>query len=231
MFKEKIHNLINFISGHKKVFALILGIGLFLPFFAFAIDFSGLFTGLISWALKLPLMITRGAAHLAITLFRYVTDPNFTNLSYTNPATNPVIKLGLEITRPFANLAIVFFLIVIGLSIALNYKKYGSQKLLVKLVAIALLVNFVPLALGAVIDAANIVTFYFFENIGEGPTMIQNKIAGMGGDNIIPPDEGRGFGATQIYGILTAIAFNALIAWTFFIYAFISYFVMFISGL
>src|SRR6056297_2030276 len=221
MFKEKLNNLIAFISKHKKVFAFLLGVGLFIPFLAFAIDFSGLFTGLISWALKLPLMITRGAAHLAITLFQYVTDPSLTSLSYTNPVGNPIIELGLEITRPFANLAIVFFLILIGLATAINYKSYQAQQLLPKLVAVAILVNFIPLAAGAVIDAANIVTFYFFENIGEGPTMIQNRIQGMGGDNIIPPNEGRGFGATQIYGILTAIAFNILIAWTFFIYAFI----------
>ncbi|GEM_PF-1969985 len=221
LFKERFNSLISLISNHIKKFSLLLLFGLFVPFLAFADwGLETLFNGLIFAVLRFILWVSKGAAYLSIAFFNYVTSPGFMPLSYTNPAGNPIIELGLEITRPFANLIIVFFLIIIGLATALNYKDYAAKKLLPWLVGAALLINFVPLILGVIMDGANTVTFYFFENIGEGTTILQNNLLDLGGGSF-EPSGGEKVTPSLLYRAVVAIAFYAFVAWTFFIYAFI----------
>lgn len=113
-----------------------------------------------------------------------VTSPNFISLPYTKPGSfpegNPIIDSGLSITQSLVNLALVVILVFIALSIALRLKEYASQKTLVRLIAIALLVNFAPVFCGVIVDASNIAMNYFLVGIKEGVSGILTDISTEG---------------------------------------------------
>lgn len=85
--------------------------------------------------------------------------------NYTN---NEIIRLGLDITKSFVNMGLVVILVFIALSIALRLKEYASQKTLISLIAVALLVNFAPVVCGLIVDASNIVMNYFLKALTKG---------------------------------------------------------------
>jgi hypothetical protein len=104
---------------------------------------------------------------LAISIMTYVLSLNFINLSYTNPAGNPIIQAGLQITTYFANIILILVLIYIALATILRLAGYQTKKLLITLVAVALLVNFAPVICGLIVDASNIIMNYLTKNLGE----------------------------------------------------------------
>jgi hypothetical protein len=134
----------------------------------------GVFIGIL-------VIIANSFAWVAGALLNWVTSPAFISLSYTQPGLgpppeNPIIYIGLNITKNFVNLSLVVVLIFIAFAITLRLKEYATQKTLVRLIIIALLVNFAPIFVGLIVDAANIVMNYFLIGIQEGVSGMLNNI-------------------------------------------------------
>lgn len=93
-----------------------------------------------------------------------IAEGKFIQLAYTNPEYNPIIKVGLDITLPFANMFFILILVVIATATILRIESYGLKKTLVPLIIIALLINFLPLFCGLVVDFANLIMRFFLAN-------------------------------------------------------------------
>ena len=100
---------------------------------------------------------------LGITILSWVLSPDFITYSYTDPARNPIIRVGWTLMRDLTNMSFVIILIFIALGTALRIAQYQAQKTLPLLIIIALLVNFTPVIVGVVVDASNIVMNFFVE--------------------------------------------------------------------
>ncbi|MFH1656279.1 MAG: hypothetical protein ABH956_00710 [Candidatus Nealsonbacteria bacterium] len=114
--------------------------------------------GAVPWAIG---MVTLTFATLTSSLARWVLSDNFINISYTNPADNPIIATGLSVTQGFVNMTLVLVLVWIALATILRLDKYQDRKILVTFIIIALLVNFAPVICGLIVDAGNISMNFF----------------------------------------------------------------------
>lgn len=85
--------------------------------------------------------------------------------------TSPVVETGWTICRDIANLGFVLVLIIIALATVLRFQSYGYQKLLIKLIAAAIIVNFSLTIAGFILDFTNVVASFFitkaFGNLGD----------------------------------------------------------------
>ncbi|MEK7647323.1 MAG: hypothetical protein AAB378_03090 [Patescibacteria group bacterium] len=98
------------------------------------------------------------------------------NLSLNSGALGKdIVSIGWAISRDVANLFFIFVLLYISIATILRLSGYGAKELLVRLVIVALLVNFSLVFAGAVIDASNILALSFYDSITmqEGSTVIQ----------------------------------------------------------
>lgn len=66
------------------------------------------------------------------------------------------ITVGWTIVRDIANIFLIFILLVIAIATILRIESYGARALLVRLILVALLINFSLLAAQVVVDASNI---------------------------------------------------------------------------
>jgi hypothetical protein len=70
---------------------------------------------------------------------------------------NFIITAGWGTVRNVANIALIFGLIVIAISIILGYQEGKAKGTLIHFILIALLINFTPVICGLIVDACNIV--------------------------------------------------------------------------
>lgn len=138
--------------------------------------FFGAFSLFLSVFLGIGVMITSIIVSISNYFLSLVISPDFVSFSYTIPCTqsgtsllpancNPIVGIGLGITKGFVNLILIVFLVIIALSIALKIESYGTVKTFAKLVIVALLVNFAPLFVGLAVDASNIIMNFFLKEI------------------------------------------------------------------
>lgn len=100
---------------------------------------------------------------VAALILQWSIDPKFINVpSYTKGA---IVDIGWPIVRDIANMGIVMALVVIGLATALRLEEYQARKTLPRLILIALLINFTPVILGAIVDATNILMYFFLDGL------------------------------------------------------------------
>ena len=99
------------------------------------------------------------------SLLNWILSPGFIKLSYTNPANNPIIKTGLNVTRGFVNMILVLILVYIAIATILRLSGYETKKLLITFLAVALLVNFSPVFCGLIVDSSNIVMNFFVKDL------------------------------------------------------------------
>ena len=71
---------------------------------------------------------------------------------------------GWVAVRDLANMLIVLGFVVVGISFTLRFESYGSKKVLISLIIIALLINFSGVFCGLIIDASNIAIDSLFKN-------------------------------------------------------------------
>lgn len=111
-------------------------------------------------------IIATGAAHMEIGswMFHWAISNPF-GISMTNPASNPIIQIGWTVTRDLTNMFFILGLAYIGLATALNISGFNTKKTFAKLLLFALLINFTPVICGVIVDAANIITDFFFSSI------------------------------------------------------------------
>ena len=133
----------------------------------------------INLVLQLLILLLGSLSSLAGALLKWVLSPGFISWSYTNPASNPVIEVGYNITRSFVNMGLVLALVYIAFATILRLADYKAQKLLATLIIVALLVNFAPVICGLIVDASNIVMYYFTSHI-TGMKHLTNTLVEVG---------------------------------------------------
>jgi len=167
---------------------------------------------------SLTLGIWSALVALAGGLLKWVLSPDFISWSYTNPATNPVIETGLNITRSFVNMGLVLILVYIAFATILRLSGYQTQKLLITLIVVALLVNFAPVICGFVVDATNIAMYYFVDNV-TGMKNLTNDLVGISDSikaGITTEEASKQFGI--IFQTLVLIAFNQALFFILFLF-------------
>ena len=119
--------------------------------------------------------IVRTIANFFSDALMFVMSEEFVTWSYTT-RDNPVIDAGLSVTVSIVNIIIIFALVVIAGGIMLGIEKYGTKKMLLNLILIALLVNFAPLLVGVVVDASNILMYFFMEEAQNSMNYVINRM-------------------------------------------------------
>jgi hypothetical protein len=108
----------------------------------------------------------------------------------------PIVRLGWVMLRDIANMFFVVALLVIAFATILGRESYEWKKAMVKLVLVAIVVNFSLLICGVVLDAAHVFTVTFINaiapvaagnlitmfNFGQMQSIITNSGGGQGGD-------------------------------------------------
>ena len=207
------------------LFTFILFGTFFLPQSAYAI--LGIFGGVadaigkaigwmfVSFALAIPTAILG----IASIFLGWSIDPFFIRVPYTSGG---VVDIGWPVVRDLANMGIVLAFVAIGLATALRIQEYQARKTLPLLIAVALLINFTPVILGVIVDAANIVMNFFLEGLTGGQILgtifsnISAIIAGdLGGFNFFNPIELLSF----VFKIVIIGWFMMFAALVFFLFA------------
>ena len=110
----------------------------------------------------LPLIISAVIAGIMCLILGWIISADFISLKFTN---NAFVNIGLSITRNFANMGFILFLVIIALATVLRIEEYKAKKTLPTLILIGLLVNFSPVFCGIIIDFSNIVMNFFLSNV------------------------------------------------------------------
>ncbi|MFA7314979.1 MAG: hypothetical protein WC025_03585 [Candidatus Magasanikbacteria bacterium] len=151
--------------GAFFVFLLVL-------FFGFTTQFAH--AGVVEWIVQgissMLLSLAQIAMALAIFFLRYF----ITLASYNDYINVSVVKLGWVMVRDVANMFFVVSLLVIAFATILGIEKYEWKKSLVKLIAMAILINFSNLIAQLIIDAAHVFTITFL-----------NAVSASAGGNLI----------------------------------------------
>ncbi|KPJ54676.1 hypothetical protein AMJ47_03935 [Parcubacteria bacterium DG_72] len=217
---------------NKLITSLLLVLGLALPNFCLAVNplnwIGGQFLSALAvfYGLLANILATVTGALLRamVALFNWVISDSFISLSYTG-LDNDFIRVGWTLTRDLTNIYFVLALVVIGLGTALRLTGYQAQKALPTLIIIALLINFTPVILGLIVDAANIVMNFFIQDGFVGSDSFANyatsrwesmKIIFGVGDAWDPTDK---IGAAL--GSMVLVAFNLFAALIYGIFSFI----------
>ena len=127
--------------------------------------FISAFTLLFGWVFNLIALISAGLLQGVSQIFNWVISENFISLSYTDPARNPFIAVGWDLTRGLANIFFVLALVAIGLGTALRMQDYQAKKKLPMLIIMALLINFTPVILGLIVDGSNLIMNFFLQGV------------------------------------------------------------------
>lgn len=142
---------------------------------------NNILIALINVMFQIPLIITGTLNFVAAALVAMVIDPNFLGVRITGPE-NAVVYNAWRFVRDFANMGFILALVAIGLGTALKYGEYQLQKALPRLLIIALLINFTPVLVGLLIDAANItIGFLVGETVGKNLLAMSKLIYGASG--------------------------------------------------
>jgi len=172
---------------HRKYFLLIslfsiLLIGL--PCFTFAVDVPvigdvvGAITNGINNVLLLPasfvlIIFTFFLAVLALVLGFLVTIIGAFLTWISNAAINtvvvpqhvPIVQIAWTLTHDFANLFILIFVVIIGLSTILKLNEaYQFKKAIPALIIAVIIINFSPVLVGFMVDTSNIAGDFFLKN-------------------------------------------------------------------
>lgn len=116
-------------------------------------------------------------------------------LSITKFTGIQAVQSGWIIIRDFVNISFIFILLIIAISTILGFEEYGMKKLFVRLVAVALLVNFSMLMCTAIIDTTNMLTMFFVDGANLNNTGISARImAGLGVQKIYAASQSGGLG-------------------------------------
>jgi len=109
---------------------------------------------------------------------------------------NPAVQIGWTLTRDIANLGFIFVIIFIAFGTILKVESFHLKRLLPKLIAAALLINFSLLVAAVFLDFAGILMNFFFNN----------AYTSSGGDGGIAMAL---TGAMQVHGFLKTPDVNA----------------------
>ncbi len=105
------------------------------------------------------------ALNWANVFLLWAADPGLISVGLKD---NELVQNGWIIVRDFVNLFFILILVAIGIGTSLRLKGYEIQKILPRLLLVAVLVNFTPMIVGVIVDASNVVMDFFFSAGGIG---------------------------------------------------------------
>ncbi len=118
--------------------------------------------GIVSGVLSLLISMGSTLASFSYDFLAWVISPGFMTTSITS---NSIVTYGWGEVRNIANIALIFGLIVIAISIILGFQEGKAKKTLINFILIALLINFTPVICGLIIDASNLIMNSFLNNM------------------------------------------------------------------
>ncbi len=187
---------------------LITGVGVGMVHAQSTIDFSleGLLNGLVELIGRILIELSKLCIFLAIFFLRLF----ITLASYNNYIDVSVVKLGWVMVRDVANMFFIVGLLVIAFATILGLESYEWKKGVVKIVLMAILINFSNLIAQLIIDVAHIFTITFLNAVSA--TAGGNLITLFQLDNILKLTAGapNEFGDTRQVASLTLFAGSAL---------------------
>ncbi len=95
-------------------------------------------------------------------LFNYAVAISISNQAI---GSSGIVSSGWAIARDFANLFFIFILLYIAIATILQLSGYGIKELLVKVIIVAILVNFSLVFAKVIVDASNILALEFYNKI------------------------------------------------------------------
>jgi len=122
------------------------------------------------------------------TLLNHSIDFSLDLVSFLDKT--PGIELAWGTFRDLANIFFIFILLYISIATILQLEQYSAKQLLVKVILIALLMNFSLFVTKVVIDTSNILATQFYSSIAPG---------GSSGDNGLSNEFVKGLKLTTIY--------------------------------
>lgn len=231
----KFHNFFQLFTKHRHQiilasFLFIIVIGLLAPSFRPALAFNwnifnpltwlssgakAIVNGLIMIIFIILSTIATAFLELSQIIFNWVTSPSFIGMSFTGPD-NYIVTEGWKMMRNFANIFILLGLLFTGLATAFNVAGYNTKKGLLRLLVVALLINFTPVFCGVIIDGANFFTNAFLQKsltLSQGwGEMLGDQLGSMKGGLLDNP------GAVLAKAMLILV-FDLVSAFVFFIFA------------
>lgn len=169
---------------------------------------------------------------LANYITQFVLNLNFQVMSKDNS----IVQIGWSIVRDVANLGFVLVIIVIAFVTILRIgeEQYGVKKLLPKLIAAAILVNFSLTIAGVIINFSDTVTYYFMQRVDASGNVMRftQQLANafgpqkffLGDENPPPPNPEEEVGALASFGVAVLSSITSLIFVV--VFTFIAAFVM-----
>ncbi|MDP6585166.1 MAG: hypothetical protein QF535_10950, partial [Anaerolineales bacterium] len=168
------------LNNHKKLFLLLILLGLFLPVFnadAAMFSLGGVAYSAVTkfFAFTLSVMFTVLGKLLAmmVTMLAWVVNLRI----YTNI---PVLESSWRIMRDFANMLFIIALVVMAYGTIFNLQGYDFRSLLPRFVFAAVLINFSLVIGGFIIDATQVLNNTFLTAMGD--------IAGRLGQGLNPAE-------------------------------------------
>ena len=160
--KQRILDLIGLFSKYRN-FSVVLFLFLFFsayPASAGLDQIGGVVVDVITSLLQFAVVpLSSAALEMSSNFLSYVMSPDFNGLPLTHGG---VVDVGWEITRQMANLFVIFFLIVFSFMSLLNIDdKWQIQKLVPRLIILAILINFTKVIAGVVVDGSQILMNFF----------------------------------------------------------------------
>ncbi|MDD5696500.1 MAG: hypothetical protein PHO90_00810 [Candidatus Pacebacteria bacterium] len=111
-------------------------------------------SALLAFFTPMVASIARGILDISSQLLTWVISPDFMGPGM-NLQDNPIIQTGWGTIRNLANVALVFGLVAIAISIIVGYQETKAKKALINFIGVAVLINFTPVICGVIIDFAN----------------------------------------------------------------------------
>ncbi len=207
----------------KKHIAVFLILFVSLSIALFAVDvrlvhaqtmLDSVASGILNVLTKVALFFARLCMAMAIFFLRFFIQLG----AYNGFLDAPIVRLGWVMLRDIANMFFVVALLVIAFATILGRESYEWKKAMVKLVLVAIVVNFSLLICGVVLDAAHVFTVTFINAIA--PVAAGNLITMFNFDSMqsIVTNTGGGqagdFDLALFGGAAMALFFSALAALT-----------------
>lgn len=82
----------------------------------------------------------------------------------------PIVDMGWKIARDLANICFIFILLYIAINTILQTKSADTKRLLIRVIVIAILLNFSLFFAKVVIDSSNILALQFYQKMGGAET-------------------------------------------------------------
>ncbi|MBU4086078.1 MAG: hypothetical protein KKB21_00720 [Nanoarchaeota archaeon] len=178
--------------------------------------------GIIVGKFALVLLISSLFLHFANGFLSWAADPNIISGALQD---NQVVMAGWGVVRDFVNMFFILILVAIGIGTALRIKGYEINKILPRLILIAILINFTPIIAGVIIDASDILMNFFLHAGAEGFNSILN-LSGTSVSNLMSVLWSAVRSPTEIFNGTLAFRTIALT-----IFNFIAGFVLFLLAL